>query len=321
MAIEIPPRIGVSSCLLGAPVRYDGGHKRVDWLADELAAMCELIAICPEMEIGLGTPRPPIQLVARAYDIRACGVTDPTFDVTDGLRAYAHESAKRHSDLSGYLFKSRSPSCALTDAAVQGEQTYLRAGIYAATFREDAALLPMTDEAGIADKTIRAHFIEQVFAHRRWQQFLEGPLTASALIAFHTRHKLAIMAHDEAIYRALGRLLADLTAEPLGEIAAEYGAMFMRALAQPTHAGRQVDALMHAVGFLKEALTTAEKRAFNDTLRRLSNGECDIDEPIAQIRGFLKQHPQAYLASQTYLDLSPAEWRLRFGASAVHLRN
>lgn len=315
MPEDLAPRIGVSSCLLGAPVRYDGGHKRVDWLVDELATMCELVALCPEMGIGLGTPRPPIQLVAVAGEVRARGVADARLDATDALRAYAHINAKQYPELSGYILKSRSPSCALSDAPVRGDGSPARAGIYAATLRDDAPLLPMIDEIHIADATMRTHFIERVFAYWRWRQFRARRLTASGLIAFHTQHKLSIMAHDETLYRALGRLLADLAGKPLDRMAAQYEAMFMCALARPTSAGRQVDVFTHAVGFLKDVLAAEEKRAFEATLSRLRDGECGIDEPIVQIRGFLKQHPQAYLAEQTYLNPSAAEWRLRFGAA------
>lgn len=313
MDVEDKPRVGVSACLLGAPVRYDGGHKRVAWVADVLAAECELVAVCPEAAIGLGTPRPPIQLVAHAGTVRASGVADPTIDVTDALRAYARDCAAEYPDLSGYIFKSRSPSCALTDAAVAGRDGETHAGVYAGTLIAAAPLLPTIDEGSAADADARAHFVERVFAFHRWQRFRAAPLTAAGLIAFHTDHKLTVMAHDEATYRALGQMLADVPTGRVAQVADEYVARFMYALAQPVHSGRHVDVLMHAVGFFKDALTAADKRAFGDTLSRLRNGDCGLDEAIRQLRGFLQRHPQHYIARQTYVAMSPKEWRLRFG--------
>lgn len=309
------PRIGVSACLLGAPVRYDGGHKRAAWVVDELAAACELVAFCPETAIGLGTPRPPIHLVMHAGDVRARGVADPTIDVTDALRAYAHDCTIEHADISGHIFKSRSPSCALTDAPIVGRKDETQPGIYAATLTAVAPLTPTIDEAGIADPRVREHFIERVFAFRRWQRFRAAPLTAAGLIAFHTQHKLTVMAHDEATYRTLGRLVADIPERRLLQIAEEYATRFMYALARPVHVGRHVDVLMHAAGFLREALTAADRRAFGDTLLRLRGGDCGLDEAIRQLRGFLQRHPPDYIARQSYIAMSPAEWRLRFGSA------
>lgn len=312
MGTEDKPRIGVSACLLGAPVRYDGGHKRVAWVVDTLAAECELVAVCPETAIGLGTPRAPIQLMAHAGAVRACGVADPTIDVTDALRAYARDCAVEYADLSGHILKSRSPSCALTDAPVAGRDGETHAGIYAGTLSIAAPLLPTIDETSAVDPHVRAHFIERVFAFCRWTRFRAAPLTAAELIAFHTQHKLTVMAHDEATYRTLGQMLADVPTGRLPQIVDEYATRFMYALGQPVPVGRHVDVLMHAVGFLKDALTAADKRGFGDTLLRLRNGDCGLDEAIRQLRGFLQRHPQGYVAQQSYVAISPGEWRLRF---------
>lgn len=309
------PRVGVSACLLGAPVRYDGGHKRVDWVVEQLAAACELIAFCPETAIGLGTPRPPLHLVAHADGVRALGVNNPTVDVTDELRAYAQDCTPQYAQLSGFVFKSRSPSCALVDAPVAGRNGDTHAGIFAGTLSAIAPLVPTVDETQCADAQVRAHFGERLFALHRWQRFRTAPLTAARLTEFHTTHKLTVMAHDEVSYRALGRLLADLPVDRLPQIADEYAARFMYALAQPVSVGRHVDVLMHASGFLKDALSPADKRAFGDTLLRLRNGECGLNAAIAQLRGFLRQHPQEYLARQSYVALSVEEWRLRFGTA------
>lgn len=311
---EHAPRIGISACLLGAPVRYDGGHKRVAWIVDELAAGCELAAFCPETAIGLGIPRPPIHLVKHAGTVRARHVADPMLDVTDALRAYAAECVGEWANLSGYIAKSRSPSCALSDAPVAGTDGELCAGIYAAALAAAAPLLPTIDETSLADATARASFIERVFAYWRWQRFRAGPSTPAALMAFHTEHKLSVMAHDEATYRALGQMLADLSGARVMQITADYEAAFMRALAKPVPVGRHVDVLMHAIGFLKATITAADKRAFGDTLLRLRNGECGLDDALRQLRGLLQRHPHGYLARQAYLVASPAEWRLRFGS-------
>jgi uncharacterized protein YbbK (DUF523 family) len=157
-------RIGVSSCLLGERVRYDGGHKRNKWIARTLARHFELVPVCPEVAIGLGVPRPPIRLVLRAGKVRAVGVHDPLLDVSHALTRYGREMAVTLDDLCGYVFKARSPSCSVAGIAVKGARE-THAGLYAAAFLKAHPLLPVEDEERLQDAALRRQFLARVRAY------------------------------------------------------------------------------------------------------------------------------------------------------------
>lgn len=161
-------RIAVSACLLGESVRYDGGHRRLAFIADQLAAQCELIAICPEVGIGLGVPRLPIQLRREGGTIQARGVVNTDQDVTVALQRYAQQQVQLWSTIDGYIFKSRSPSCGLHDVPIAPDGK--GAGIYATEWMRSYPLLPMVDELAVQDKLGQRHFLDRVMAYRNRRQ-------------------------------------------------------------------------------------------------------------------------------------------------------
>ena len=227
-------RVGVSSCLLGAAVRYDGGHKRHAWITGPLSRCFELVPVCPEVAIGLGTPRPPIRLVRTGGEVRVRGVADPSRDLTCALRDYARSTAARLAGgISGYLFKSASPSCGMEGVEAcdeSGAPAGWGAGAYAGALRSAMPLLPCEEEGRLGDPGRRESFVERVFVFHRWQKLERSGLTPARLVEFHTAHESLVLAHDEAAGRRMGRLVARAGEPGLEALAAEYARELMGAL-------------------------------------------------------------------------------------------
>jgi uncharacterized protein YbgA (DUF1722 family)/uncharacterized protein YbbK (DUF523 family) len=307
-------RIGISSCLLGERVRYDGNHKRNDYLVQIWGRYVEFASVCPEVGIGLGVPRPPIRLVGDSSRPCAVGVEDATLDVTARLEAYATERAHELDDLSGYIFKSKSPSCGLTHVPIDtpdGRGT--GAGVYARVFTAAQPLLPVEEEDRLADPDVRDHFITRVFAYRRWWA-LRGRLTPARLIAFHVAHKYLLMAHAPAQVSALGRVVTEIgeVDKPgdLERLADDYGARFMRALSHPPTRGGHANALMHILGYLK-SLPANDRAALLSAIEAYRLGRMPLLVPVMRLKQHLRRYPHAYIARQFYLYPDARERLLR----------
>jgi len=160
-----PVRIGISSCLLGEKVRYDGEDKKNAYIIEQLSLRFELIPYCPEVAVGMGVPRPPIQLVDCHGELRALGIADPSMDMTRALREYGKKTAKEIAALSGYIFKRNSPSCGTTDVKVlvENNEFELRGqGLFAAEIMQHLPDLPVIDELQFMDETLRRQFFKNV---------------------------------------------------------------------------------------------------------------------------------------------------------------
>ena len=303
-------RIGVSACLLGDQVRYDGGHKRSPFVSEGLRDYFELLPVCPEVAIGLGVPREPIRLVGSPERPRAVGTRDAELDVTDALDAYGRRMASELPDISGYVLKSQSPSCGMERVRVYGNgggaPTRAGRGIYAAAFMEAAPLLPVEEEGRLNDPVLRENFIERVYAFRRWQELLAGGLSPERLVDFHTRHKLILMAHGPERMRELGRLVAEAGQRPIEALAQEYGGRFMKALGYRATRRRHTDVLFHLMGFLKRHLESDDKAELVDLIHSYRRGLVPLIVPVTLLRHHFRRHPDPYVDRQLYLSWQPA---------------
>lgn len=309
-------RIGISSCLLGERVRYDGNHKREGYLVETWGPYVEFVPVCPEVGIGLGVPRPPIRLVGDPARPHAVGVRDATLDVTARLEAYARARARQSEDLSGYVFKSKSPSCGLARVPVYGEDKRARrtgTGVYARVFTAAHPLLPVEEEGRLNDPGLRDNFIERVFAYRRWQA-LRPRLTAAQLVAFHTAHKLVLMAHGPARARTLGRLVAEIRPTNVKRVGTEYAQAFMQALARPATRKTHTNVLMHVMGYLKRQLSAEDKVELAALIDAYRLGRAPLLAPLTLLKHHLRHHPDPFLAQQLYLYPDPHELMLRSAA-------
>ena len=307
-------RIGVSSCLLGERVRYDGDHKRDDFITDTLGITCEFVSVCPEVAIGMGVPRPPIRLTGDPVSPRALGVTDPDLDVTAALTAYGRRMARELDDIDAYIFKSRSPSCGTARVKVYAAGKTPRAqgiGLYAREIMAQQPLLPVADEEQLADPAARDNFIERVFAYRRWRRLLNSGFTPAKLVEFHSVHKLTLMAHGAVYCRALGRLAAQGKAQRPRQLSEQYGAGFMEALKHPATRKRHANVLQHLMGYLKKHLDGADKAELLEAIDSYRTGVVPLIAPVTLLKHHFRRFPHPYVAKQVYLYPDPAESLLR----------
>jgi len=313
-ASEGPIRIGVSSCLLGAQVRFDGGHKRDDFLVEVLGNFVEFVPTCPEVEIGLGIPRPTLRLV-RDGAVRL--VTEKTgIDRTDKMNAYAERRVKAlgREDLSGYVLKKNSPSCGMERVRVYGPSgmpTHDGSGLFATALMRRYPSLPVEEEGRLSDPQLRENFVERIFAYRRLRSFLASRWTLGGLVQFHTAHKLVLMAHSPKDYRGLGRFVAEAKHLSREEIADRYELAFMGALKKLATPARHTNVLQHMLGYLRGHLDDAARVELAGFIEDYRRRLVPLVVPVAFFRHYVRKFDLEYLRGQVYLEPHPKELMLR----------
>jgi uncharacterized protein YbgA (DUF1722 family)/uncharacterized protein YbbK (DUF523 family) len=308
-------RVGVSSCLLGETVRYDGGHKRDAFVSEVLGKFVEWVPVCPELESGLGVPRPPMRLVRTGAEVRLVEVQSG-IDHTRAVARWASARLRslRALALCGYVLKKDSPSCGMERVKVYrcaGMPERNGAGIYARALRAAFPNLPVEEEGRLRDPELRENFIERVFAYARLRALFRSRFSPARVIAFHTAHKLQLMAHSPAAYRELGRRVAGISRAPRREFRERYAADFMAALARVATRGRNANVLQHGAGHLKRALSPESRAELAALIEDYRLGLVPLVVPITLLRHHTRQHGIAYLAGQTYLEPHPKELMLR----------
>lgn len=307
--------IGISSCLLGEPVRYDGGHKRDRFITDQLANYVRFVPICPEVGSGMPVPRPPIRLVGDPRQPRAVEVDNPAIDVTRQLEAYSKKALATLGGISGYILKKDSPSCGMKRVKVYpprgGSAERRGSGIFARLLMEHYPKLPVEDEGRLNDPVLRENFINRVFVYHHWQQLLGEGLTPAGLIEFHARHKYLVMAHSQAAYKRMGRLLANVPKNALPRISETYIHELMTALQRPVNRKGHTNVLQHIMGYLKRRIDTHDKQELAESIERYRQGETPLVVPIALIRHYFRRHPDPYINRQVYLQPHPEQLGLR----------
>lgn len=307
--------LGISSCLLGDTVRFDGGHKRDLYVVNLLANYFAFIAICPEVGAGLGVPRPPIRLMGAPNSPQVVEVKDKTNDHTAALHTYSHSAMGQLAEVSGYILKNKSPSCGWKNVKVyqdHGSPPKVGMGVFARILTDTYPLLPIEEEGRLNDYKLRENFIERVFMYHRWQQLIKEGLTSKRLIEFHSRHKLTLMAHSEKSYRHLGRLLANLKGpQPLNAIADEYIACLMKGMAFLATPKKHANVLMHCLGYFKKWLSPDDKAELLAAIDQYRLGLLPLIVPITLLKHHLRHFPNDYLLAQSYLDPYPQELMLR----------
>jgi uncharacterized protein YbgA (DUF1722 family)/uncharacterized protein YbbK (DUF523 family) len=311
-----PIRIGVSACLLGDQVRFDGGHKRDRFVTDVLARHVEWVPVCPEVEMGLGTPREPMRLVRVGTGIRMM-TTRTGVDHTEGMLAWASGRlrALEGEDLCGYILKSKSPSCGMERVKVYDAQRGMPArggrGLFAEALMQRFPALPVEEEGRLADARLRDNFIERVFAYRRLKDLFARGWNAGALVRFHTAHKMQLLAHSRPAYDEMGRLVAAAGQTSRSELRGQYERRFMEALSVIATAARHANVLTHMAGHLKKQLDPASKHELADCIDEYRRGLVPLVVPITLVRHHVRAHRVEYLANQTYLEPHPRELMLR----------
>ncbi len=309
------PKLGISACLLGQRVRFDGGHKRDDFLTDVFAPWVEWVPVCPEIEAGMGVPRETVRLVGAATDpqmIAEKSGKDWTLAMT---RYAAHRVAELKAlNLSGYVFKKDSPSCGLERVrifAAPKPPARNGRGLFAAAVTQNLPLLPVEEEGRLHDAALRENFIERVFAYHRWQQQLANRKTIATLVNFHTQHKFLLLAHSERHYRQLGKIVAGAKQKPIRDAYNQYGRLFMAALAVHATAKKHANVLDHMMGFFSANLSPDERAELVEIIKDFRQQLTPLIVPITLVRHYVKKYHVGYLANQAYLEPSPKELMLR----------
>jgi len=307
-------RIGVSSCLLGCRVRFDGGHKKDDFLVGTLGRWVEWVPVCPEVEVGMGTPRESVRLVRAGDEVRVVAPKSGT-DWTDAMRSYAVARVDELAGarLSGYVLKKDSPTCGMERVKVYGGGMPIKSGrgVFAEALRARLPNLPVEEEGRLCDPRLRDNFVERVFAYHRLRQFFAGRWTPGGLVAFHTAHKLQLMAHAPQAYATLGRLVAGAKGSPRDEIRGRYEDEFMRGLKVDATVRRNTNVLQHILGYFKKLLDAASRAELLALIDDYRLGLVPLVVPITLVRHHVRLHGVDYLAGQTYLEPHPKELMLR----------
>jgi uncharacterized protein YbgA (DUF1722 family)/uncharacterized protein YbbK (DUF523 family) len=308
-------RLGISTCLLGQPVRYDGGHKWDRFLTETLGKYVDFVPVCPEVECGLSIPREAMHLAGDPHNPRLVTVRSGV-DHTERMQRWAGKRVAEleKEDLCGFVFKSDSPSSGMERVKVygpSGSPVKTGVGLFARAFMEHFPLLPVEDEGRLHDPALRENFIEAVFTLKRWRDMLALDGGRSALVDFHTRHKLLLRAHSLEHLRRLGKLVAQAAVLPVSELYSHYQRLLLEALKRQTTTRKNTDVLYHLMGYFKGDLSRAEKQELRDLIDLYHRGLVPLIVPVTMISHYVRKYEEHYLQGQWYLNPHPIELQLR----------
>jgi len=307
-------KLGVSTCLLGENVRYDGGHQLDRFITDTLGRYVAFVPVCPEVECGMSIPREALRLVGEVDHPRL--ITRKTgVDYTDQMIEWARKRVRdlEKEDLCGFIFKSKSPSSGMERVKVfkeSGMPVKQGVGIFARVFMDHFPLLPVEEDGRLHDPKLRETFIETIFVYRRLRELLNETPSRGALVDFHTRHKLLILSHSPDHYQRMGRLVARAP-DPLDQVYQDYRELLVEALREKTTRKKNINVLQHMMGYFKSDLTADEKQEILEILDHYRNDSVPLIVPITLMNHYVRKYDQAYLKGQYYLHPHPIELKLR----------
>ena len=308
-------KVGVSACLLGEKVRYDGGHKHDRYITDTLGGFFTFVPVCPEVESGMTTPREAMRLEGDPASPRLMtriSRIDKTGQMLSFCKAKVAELEK--ADLCGFIFKKDSPSSGLFRVKVYDETGMPKksgSGLFAAAVAKQFPLLPLEEEGRLYDANLRENFIERVFSYRRWKDFLGGAPDLGGLVAFHTGQKLLMMAHNPKHYREMGVLVAHGKGMDRQELFSRYEELFMTGLALQATTKKNSNVLQHIMGYFKKELSSSEKTELQEVITSYHDHLVPLIVPITLLRHYVNKYEKQYLQGQVYLSPHPAELMLR----------
>jgi uncharacterized protein YbgA (DUF1722 family)/uncharacterized protein YbbK (DUF523 family) len=308
-------KIGISSCLLGNPVRYDGGHKLDRFLRDTLGQYVDYIPVCPEAECGMGIPREAMRLEGMT-DAPRLVTRSAKEDKTDMMVRWAKKRVDElaFENLCGFIFKSDSPSSGMERVKVyddRGMPAKTGVGIFARIFMEHFPLLPVEEEGRLHDTLLRENFIERIFTLKRWREIRNVKSSRGALVDFHTRHKLLLLSHSTKLYQAMGKLVASQKSLGMQNLFAQYETLMMETLQLKTTPKKNVNVLQHMMGYFKKQLSADEKKELLDIIDDYQKGFLPLIVPLTLIGHYVRKYDQSYLKEQIYLNPHPLELQLR----------
>lgn len=308
-------KLGISACLLGENVRYDGGHKLDRFLTDTLGQYVEYVPVCPEVECGLPVPRESMHLEGDPDSPRLVTIRTKQ-DITDRLVQWARKRVidLEKENLCGFIFKSDSPSSGMERVRIYNEKgmpVKKGVGMFAKIFMDHFPLLPVEDEGRLHDPKLRDNFIERIFALERWREVISKKESRETLVEFHTKHKLLILSHSPKHYQMMGKLAAKAKEVPIKELYQQYQTLLMESLELKTTPKKNANVLQHMMGYFKEQLSADEKQELLEGIDHYRQEYIPLIVPITLIQHYVRKYDQPYLKQQVYLNPHPLELQLR----------
>jgi uncharacterized protein YbgA (DUF1722 family)/uncharacterized protein YbbK (DUF523 family) len=309
------PKLGISACLMGVEVRFNGGHKESHLCTRALSEYFDFIPLCPEVAIGMGIPREPIRLVGDPQAPQAVGTVNSELNVTKALADYGTHMAAEVGDICGYIFMQKSPSCGLERVKVYRENGAPvdggGRGIYAQAFCDAHPDLPVEEDGRLNDAVLRENFVTRVFAYSAWQQLLKAGVTRRALTEFHSRYKYQLMANNPVQYKVLGNMLGSMGRSDPNEIAPQYFTELMAALKKCATRSTHTNVLQHLSGYLKQTISAQDKQEIQQLIAQYHQGIVPLIVPLTLLKHHFRQHPDPYVALQVYMQPHPENLSLR----------
>ncbi len=308
-------KLGVSACLLGQNVRYNGGHSRDPFITDTLSKYVEFCPVCPEVECGLPVPREAMRLVGDPESPRLI-TSNTKQDHTERMLKWCSQRVRELEDVNlyGFIFKKGSPSSGMEKVKVysdQGMPSNRGIGMFARAFMEHFPLLPVEEDGRLHDPKLRENFIEAIFVLKRWREALEPRPTRQALVEFHTRHKLLLMSHSPQHMRQMGKMIAEIKRQSLNDFRPQYERLLMDALRLKTTRRKNTDVLYHVMGFFKRQIASDEKRELVETIENYRGGHVPLIVPVTLLSHYVRKYDEPYLKEQFFLHPHPLELQLR----------
>lgn len=315
MTMDEPIKLGISACLLGKSVRYDGGHQHNRFLTDTLGQYVTYVPVCPEVECGLPVPREAMRLVGDAGKPRLLTIKSKS-DYTEKMNRWAERRLEEleKEDLCGFIFKRNSPSSGLYRVKVysdKGGPRRVGSGLWAQAFTEHFPLIPVEEDGRLNEPRLRENFVEQIFTMRRWRTTLGKPRGVGAVVEFHTRNKLLMLSHSQRHYRQMGKLVAEGKKHTVDVLYGRYESLLMETLRLKTTTKKHINVLQHMMGYFKKQLTSDEKQEILEIIDQYRRELIPLIVPITLFNHYVRKYEQPYLAQQTYLHPHPAELKLR----------
>jgi len=317
MSEKIP--VGISACLLGEPVRFDGGHKRLTFAVEDLSPLVAFEPVCPEMAIGLPVPRPALRLMKDEQGSTNLRFSDGRDgDLTQAMRDFTRQRITRFEKLCGYIVCAKSPSCGMERVRVyEADGQYSRKsgrGIYTRILMETFPWLPVEEDGRLQDAVLRENFVERIYALNELHALRERGLNRGELMAFHSRYKLLLLAHSQPLYRELGRFVAAMAEwTSLEDYFVEYRQRLMTLMSHPATRRNHTNVLMHVQGYFRKQLNSRQRQELADLIDRYRQGTQPLLAPVTLLKHYMAEFPDAYLAGQRYFDPWPEALRLRYG--------
>ena len=312
--MSTPIKIGISACVLGEQVRYNGCSEKDPYITEVLAKFVEFVPICPEVACGMGVPREEMRQVDCNGDIRLIG-GESGEDWTDRMGTWSDRvlPGLNEEGLNGFILRSKSPTCALRKARIymtDGKPPRFGAGFFAERLHQAFPLLPLESNDRLYNPLIRENFIRRVFILKRWKDLLAKGMQIGNLVDFHNRHKMLIRAHDIRGYRQLGKLLGESTVFNTDEIFDTYGNMLFRSLTLKATPRKNADVLKHAAGFIKKDIDADDMQDLVTKINGYKNGKLPLAVPVTLINFFARKYDKPYLLQQYFFNPDEAELRL-----------